>query len=278
MNVILYTFWGRRCNIELQWPFIRRILDEHPNVQFDVWDLSRTAEDHDYVSTIEGERTTVRTDFYSACPWTGFNDVYHWYAQRGECRNHLFVKVDDDVVFIETHRFEQFIRTIEANRATRCGGIVSALTVNNGASTPWIPGIQAGFNHLGVPLLDVHESNAYADMCHTWFRDNWTTLLDSADSPVQTEDWLSINCIGHDWYTMNVISDMVGTVTPRTIAGRDCSQWPQMGDEGVCNTLPRIIDRGMVVAHLTFGPQNVTDEQAALWRKAYAEVAREYLA
>lgn len=43
-RVILFVFAGRRPNMELQLPFARRILEEHPNTEYHVWNLARERE------------------------------------------------------------------------------------------------------------------------------------------------------------------------------------------------------------------------------------------
>ena len=41
----MFCFGGRRANMELQLPFVRRILDEHTDVEYHLWNLARNAED-----------------------------------------------------------------------------------------------------------------------------------------------------------------------------------------------------------------------------------------
>src|ERR1700730_2779285 len=109
MNVILFVFPGRKQSMELQLPLVRRIITEHPNVQYHVWNLSRNDDDNHYLRAIECERITVFNDYFGSPPWSGFNAVYRHYAKNHKCRDHLFVKVDDDVVFIEAGRFGEFV-------------------------------------------------------------------------------------------------------------------------------------------------------------------------
>jgi hypothetical protein len=74
------------------------------------------------------------------------------------------------------------------------------------------------------------------------------------------------------------VLDQIGKPQPAYLSGRPMHQWGRVfGDEGVFQTLPRIIARGFTAAHLTFGPQNPTDEQLARWRDNYRAVADIYL-
>jgi len=274
MSTTLFAFLGRRANIELQLPYLERILAENSDVHVDIWNLARTPEDDAYIRALPtSDRMSIRNDFHSSCPWTGFDNVYRWYANQYEYATTLFVKLDDDVLFLQTDRFREFCDIATVNP----GAVTSALTINNGASTAREPALRAAFEQLGIPLLDVHESNAYAELAHSYMFEHWRTIIGNPLAAAPTGDWLSINCIAFNHHVMRTIADTVGKPSPRFIAGRDCRQWPDIGDEGVANTLPRIIVNGFLAAHLSYGPQKMTDEQANLWRKRYGEIAREYL-
>lgn len=270
-RVIMFVFAGRRPNMELQLPFIRRILDEHPTVEYHVWNLCRSAEDAAYVRSIEGDRITVRDDFYDKMP--GWNHVF-WHYGNPEYQDALFVKLDDDVVFLETDGFSAFTDAIVEHP----DAVVSAKVVNNGACTPLIPPLWERFERMGIPLLDVHMSNAYSEYAHTWFIDHADELLGQPVKLIPTEDWLSINAIGYSWLTGRRIGAMLDRPVSGIIAGRHFPQGARMGDEGRCNMLRRYIVQGFTVGHLTFGPQAPSAEQLDRWRSGYQELATRYLA
>jgi len=268
----MFCFGGRRANMELQLPLVRRILDEHPDVEYHLWNLARNAEDAAYLNTIAGDRITVLNDFYGTQPWLAFNDIYRHYA-AAEFADRLFVKLDDDVVFIQTDRFSEFIEAIEDNR----GCVVSAKVINNGACTPIESDLHSQFATLGIPLLDVHLSGAYAEMCHHYLLNNWVGMINQPTRLIATEDWLSINLIGYDWRTGVRIADRLGTPTPELIAGRNFSAETLLGDEGMVNTLPRLVLEGFLAAHLYFGPQQMSDALLADLRAGYAHAGQRYL-
>jgi hypothetical protein len=273
--VIIFCFGGRRENIALQLPCIRRILELNPEAEYHLWDLARDPADSAYLRTITGERITVITDFAGDNPWERFNDVYRHYA-ADEYQDCLFVKLDDDVVFLEADRFADFVCYVNAFRDT----VWSAKVVNNGACTFTQPGLQVGLNALTVPLLDVHLSPEYADVSHRYFFDHWPDMLRQPLEPLPTSEWLSINVIGYDWAMGKRIADLVGIGTPRRmIAGRRFKIGSPMGDEGAVNTLPRTILNGFLACHLSFGPQAklLTTEQLDEYRARYAWIGEHYL-
>lgn len=276
MSTILFVFAGRRANMELQLPFIHRILDEHPEVQCHLWNLARAAEDDEYLRTLHlrhnQERLIVINDFHGPDPWKRMSDVYRYYMDP-EFAGSLFVKMDDDVVFIETERFGDFTKAVDTNR----NSVISAKVINNGACTLTEPGLRDGFEALGINLLDVHLSSEYAEMSHRYLFNHWTELVGQQSQLIPTPEWLSINLIGYDWAMGKRIAEALGTQPPRYIAGRQFRRIDRMGDEGAVNTLPRLIHQGFLAAHLSFGPQKLPDAKWDELRALYAEVGSQYL-
>lgn len=270
---IFFMFAGRRGNLEVNLPLIRRILDNNPDVEFHLWNLARVSSDSDYINSISGERIVPCNMFAGRAAFRNLNRVWEHYTNPRFAR-HRFVKIDDDVVFLETERFGTFLDAIDINPDV----VVSANTVNNGACTRLTPELWEGFTDLNIPLLDVHESNAYARMAHEYFLGHWPDLLERPVEMVQTEDWLSINLIGMQWPVLCQIMNRIGSRSPREIAGRFWQPSSRVGDEGAVNMLPRAVMRGFTVSHLGFGPQKLSEQQEEDWRSRYAEVAQKYLA
>src|SRR6185369_10029803 len=152
--VVLFSFWGRRANVELQLPFIHRILDEHPGVVFEAWNFCRTPEDDAYMRSLGGERMIMRHNVWRRSQgWRGMNCSYQHYTQRAFMGT-TFVKIDDDVVFLEPDRFGEFLEAVRANPVH----VVSADVVNNGACSQLDPSLRNLHRDMGIKLLDVHLS------------------------------------------------------------------------------------------------------------------------
>lgn len=280
---------------------VRRILQENPNVEYHVWNFARNDADRAYVKTIEGERITVfngtgeglRTSigglvidangFESPIPTAvegakqfgagEHNAAYKHYSDPS-FKDHLFMKVDDDIVFLETARFSQFIKAIDTHRDSVC----IANIINNGAATPVTPAIWDAFQKMKLPLLDIHLSNDFADMVHTYMFEHHDEILNQPVELIPTEDWTSINCVGYAWPTLAHVRKTIGQPQPSYLAGRPMHGWGRtFGDEGVFQTLPRIIVKGFTAAHLTFGPQDKDQKQLTAWRKKYRKLGEDYL-
>lgn len=259
--------------MELQLPFLRRILAENPAAELDIWNLARNKSDAAYVDSIAGDRITVRTDFFVHAHRLGWNKVYKFYDHPSYVDT-VFVKLDDDVVFLETPRFPTFIDAILAHP----DHVISANVINNGACTPLTPGLWENYEKLRIKLLDVHKSNQFAVNSHTYFFQHHHELLDQPVTLVPTKDWISINAVGYTYTTAQKLAAIVGKVPhPPLIAGRRFPAPWGLGDEGAVNMCPRIIMGGFTACHLTFGPQEPTPEQLLHWRTEYADIAEDYL-
>jgi len=257
---------------------VKRMLALYPEMQFHVWNLARNEDDAEWVKDCDDNhpRITVLNQFYGdGEPWSHFNDVYRHYANP-EFRDTIFLKLDDDDVFIEADRIPEFVAMVRE----RPDRIISAQVVNNGASTMTHPGLVEEWKALRIPLLNVHLKPSYAEACHEYFFDNWMRMVDQPIKLIDTKDWLSINAIGYGWEMGCQIAGLLDTRPPRHIAGRLFNPHRHhVGDEGAVNMLPRAIMQGFTVCHLYFGPQakQMTDERLTQLRKAYAVIGQEYL-
>ncbi len=263
-RVIMFCFAGREANMELQLPFIRRILAKHPNTEYHVWDLTHNPDDHRYLRTIRGDRISVRSDFYNPNLYNPGLDFAAWREQFNNVHQHytrpayqdcLFVKIDEDVVFIESDRFGVFLDAVDANR----GSIVSAEVVNN-------------------------DPNADPVVVHNNFFEHWGELVGQPVSLRPCTGRLTINMVGYDWQTGRKIVDGCETDPERVTCLLDVTDgvatvlMVPIGDEDAANTLPRLIMRGFVACHLYFGMQRLTmnSDHIADLQKRYAEIGQEY--
>jgi len=270
--VILFMFAGREGNLRINLPIIRKILDDNPRVSFHLWNLARLHADSEFIKSVEGERIKVWNQWSGRAAIHNMPRVWHYYA-RDSFRDVLFVKMDDDVVFVESEKFGAFVDAIEANP----NKILSAEVVNNGACTPFMPKLWDGFSQLGIPLLDVHESNEYAQLAHRFMFEEWRDLVSRPLGFADVDTWLSINFIGMTWEMLHRLQGKIGHRSPTRIADREFRPSARTGDEGAANMFDRTVMRGFTAAHLGFGPQKVTDHQEFEWRQDYDEIAWEYL-
>jgi predicted O-methyltransferase YrrM len=276
--------------MEIQLPYIRRILSEYPDVEYHIWNLARNEADREYLKTIDGERIMVIEDptrrigssrENCKCMYCSarnpFEAVYRHYTQE-QFKDHLFVKLDDDILFIETGRWPKFVDAIEDNPEH----IVSAMVVNNGACTSTIPGFWPEFQRLSIRARGAYKSLEYAELSHRFMFEHWRELLAQSVELIDPDNYLSINTIGYNWEMGCRIAALLGT-TPEPGVYDSVPQMPEeframaIGDEGAVNILPRRIFRGFLTVHLSFAPQYMSSDRETVLRKSYADICSRYL-
>lgn len=301
MKTILFTFAGRRPNLELQVPLVQRILKENPDAEYHLWNFARNDADREYIKTITGERVTVwngeGAGFASPTPTevdaqvrqfgaNEHNAAYTHYA-KPDFEGCQFIKIDDDICFLETARFPQFAAAITAYP----DAVIIADTINNCCCTRTHPKLWEQFLTLDIPVDDVYRSQQYADMAHTYLFENVAGILDQPARLVHTEDWTEINAVGYSHQVMRHCLENIGTPHPPVLAGRSMAPrpvrrgprlvvrefpWGEMfGDEGTFQLLPRYIMKGFTAGHLSFGAQG--EELLPQWREGYRHLAEVYL-
>ena len=264
--VVLFVFAGRKPNMELQLRWARRVLQLNPAVDYHIWNLARDPADAAWLQTLSADRITVRNEYAAAGSSPGMNLVWRHYTHP-RYRGTVFVKVDDDVVFLDPYRFAD----LTAAARTAPGLIVGADVVNNGACGAGHPEL------AGCHPLRVHASNPAADWAHTWFTQRWAAAVTAPIRLAPQPGWMSINAIALNWAMTRQLAGLLGRRAPPLIAGHRPGR-KRIGDEGAANLLPRAVLWGVMAAHLSFGPQHATEQQLTRWRAGYSAILDAHLA
>lgn len=300
VKLVLFVFAGREANLAIQRPFIDRILDQHPGAELHLWDLTRTPEDAEYVRAQASDRIKVLTHLHPGhpvkCragemdPRTGrparrgctcvihrppYEKPYAWYSRKREYADAVFVKLDDDVLFLETNRFDDLLAPLTEHP----NAVVSANVGNNAVCAKHDPGLQPLVTRkfkpgkVSDPAADrrwwrLHISADFARLCHEQFLKEWRWLTvdrEPAYTRSRPGERMSINCIAFTHPTMKRLATMV--------------REDRLGDEGAVDRLLPRIATSFRVAHLTFGPQDKAMTLAELndLRARYAALGKEYL-
>lgn len=302
MRLVLFCFAGRQANLEVQRPFIDRILAEHPEAEFHLWDLTRTPEDAAYVRAQASDRIRVLTHLHPGHPITcspayttsksgrrvrrcscmvhrpPYEKPYAWYAADASYADTVFIKLDDDVLFLETARLADLLDPLQQMP----DAVISANVVNNVVCAKHDREIRDRVaaklkpgDHTAAAADKawwwLHTNQRFAQLSHDWFLDNVAALTNptrvGALARSRAGERVSINTIAFTHPTMRRIADMIG-------------REERLGDEGAVDRLLPRIATGFRVAHLTFGPQDKSMTLAQLdeLRARYTVAAKEYLA
>lgn len=132
---LIFLFAGRQDRMSVLMSYANRLLDDGSLTELHVWDLTKKEQNATYVSGLRSGRSQVmKPDVKAWLP------VYRFYSRDGHfepaCSNlaadtYVFMKADDDVVFIDTLHFPQFIRYVQQDTTQF---IVHANVVNSAVS------------------------------------------------------------------------------------------------------------------------------------------------
>lgn len=291
--MVIFIFAGRRANMEIQMPYLMRLLDLYPEAEVHLWDLTRDAADQRYLQGLEGAqegRVHVLGHLHPGHPIRCANPggrrgrrypcacllhrppyerPYQYYASRYENIPTVYVKMDDDVLFLETERFNDLIMPLvdHPNR------VISANVINNAVCAKYDVDLSRTLRTLFDPQTDrqwwvLHTSPEFARESHDWFLDNIGNGRTIASGYVRTRpgEQVSINCVAFTNKTMNRLARAF------TYNGR-------LGDEGVIDSYLPWIARSFHAAHLTFGPQDkeMSLVELNVLRLRYLELSSRYL-
>jgi hypothetical protein len=139
--VVVCVFAGRRDRMHLLMKYLGELLVTGEVSEVNLWDRTKSAGDASYL------RTLNETDDVRLFPKEGFlpksiiwTSIYEHYSQKGDFKpvggpvaknDILFVKADDDIVYMDTDRFKNFTTYIAKHPGMF---LVHANVVNNGVA------------------------------------------------------------------------------------------------------------------------------------------------
>ena len=147
-KVKIIIFAGREKYMRILLQHLKKILDRHSNVHLDVWNFSRNDSDNRFIRSLQNfDNITVFNQFYAGqnqivnctkridniclctkCRPGQWSLVYKYYASHLDNLNTAYMKLDDDILFVDTSKFDQWIEMV--GRFPK--DIFSANVINNG--------------------------------------------------------------------------------------------------------------------------------------------------
>jgi hypothetical protein len=125
MSVVIITFAGRRDRMSFLVDSLALYLAGTANAEWHIWNYARTAEDEAWVSSLDnGSTMRVMVPEHRR----GYSSCYAHYTSKRYDADTVFIKVDDDIVFIDMEQLDGFI---QFRRAHPEFYILSANVVNN---------------------------------------------------------------------------------------------------------------------------------------------------
>lgn len=279
-RIIFFIFAGRQANMEIQRPHIEALLADNPDSELHLWDLTRDEDDQHYLRrwAAEHEQVAYVGHLHPGHPiaCTGeyrgrghrrctcikhkppYEEPYRYYRDNPNRGSRVpnygpdtvFVKLDDDVVWMDTERFDEVLAFLETHR----NSVASANVYNNVVCAKYEPALREHVKHLfGISGIDPSRDRDWWELhTHPQFAITSHSVLAghiaSGDWPEDREPFrsrpgeaVSINFIAMKYPTLCLAANLM-------VDGR-------LGDEGTVDSLLPWIIPNFRVAHLTFGPQ-----------------------
>lgn len=275
-RIVFFEFAGREANMEVQRPHVTALLDAYPDSVFLLWDLTRKASDAAYIREwaradsrvsvmgnlhpghpikCRGPRRRGFPPCYCIVHKPPYEQVYREFVAfpDGFSDDDVFVKFDDDVIWMDTDRFGEVLSFLE----THPNAVASANVANNAVCAKYEPSLHAHVREqfdIGgrLPTYDkdwwsLHTSAAFAELSLGWLAANLPPNRNDggigSQPPVRTRpgETISINFIAMKYPTLRRAASMM-------VDGR-------LGDEGTIDSMLPWIIPNFRVAHLSFGPQ-----------------------
>ena len=229
-KVILFCPGGRKNILSIQLLNIVKILDLDIVFEYHIWDFLWTNKDSDYISQLHNIHSKIKTSPYKNASRAGeiaskqFSYfLYDYYKFEKYC-DYIFLKLDDDICFIDTNNFEKFID----GRVKSNSFLYSANVINN--------------NHL---------ASSDFDNLHNEFINNYKNILIKNNLKnnelFSNEKRLSINFVSFLGKDLKYINKEF----LNGIGSND--EWR------LCHTIPKILERDneiclfMTVVHYAYG-------------------------
>lgn len=277
-RIVLFMFAGRRVNMEVGLPYLYRILDDYPQAELHLWDLTRDPADQMYLRSLEGaqnSRVRVLGHLHGGHPIRclypngqrrrrggppchcikhkpPYEQPYKNYAHpiREADPDTIYVKIDDDVLFLETDKFADLIAPL----AEHPNRIISANVVNNAVCAKYTRGWTKTANDFSLgdpadPRNDkrwwaLHEDPEFAVYEHKRFLNFHVSIPRPTYVRTRPGEAVSINCVAFTHAMMVRLAQMMGDPDKGGL-----------GDEGAVDRLLPWICLSFKAAHLSFGPQ-----------------------
>jgi len=231
-NVILFCPGGRESVLRIQIKYMLMLLELEIVYEYHIWDFSWSKSDSDFISTLGDlhPKIKIKHSPYKNAERAGqvaskqFSYFLHDYYNYETYKDYIFVKLDDDITYIDTYSFEKFIE----GRRNSNSFLYSANIINNNGEEPHL------FHSIHRDFINNHKAILKKNRC-------------KQISKFSNENRLSINFVsflGEDLkYINKEFSNGVGSN----------DEWR------LCHVIPKMLDRQneiclfMSVVHYAYG-------------------------
>lgn len=314
-KTIFFVFAGRKSYLEILKKYLLLILNNFEEAELHLWNFCRNSSDDKYLRelAVSIPRTKIFNQYYqginnnttctkspgSLCTcikcrvglWT---EPYKFYASDSSYRNCNFIKIDDDILFLDINKISRFIKLLSHHQSD----ILTANVINNGICAMLDDNISKivldrkllinvkdrnknlaiAFSKLRFKLKGkAYRSREWWKLCtstdflmasHSYFLSNTETITNSPEFLIPVpRSRFSINFIGFSYSLMEQIALAIGKET-------------SMNDEEIISSKFSIIMvSDFIACHLHFADQRacLSDQEEYKLLQSYNTLADEII-
>jgi hypothetical protein len=263
MSVILTTFAGRRGNLKLLFHYVNQLLAKGSITEFHVWNYTRdTIVDEPWL-----KRNIIqdpRVKLFEVKNKKSWDEYYSYYTQSKFDPTDVIVKCDDDIVFIDTEKFDSFI---QKKRTMVDYPLAFASIVNNRtcAFVQRMYGFWPPEEFTDDILTRLWSNTTVCEFMHQMFIDSFEHFLTfSRKAP---------------HYVLDPVEHV--NINFFAILGKDLGIFQEIKDQPDEDFLSQqtgihYIDMSLVVVHLAFSPQRCDGFNDELFQTKYTILKDRY--
>lgn len=275
-KVIFTCFAGRRGNLEVLLAYTDALYKKELLYEFHMWNFTRNGDDEAWIKECFDKKINPEHPYvklFHPDKSAGWRDYYKHYTQQAY-PNHVIVKCDDDILYIDVEGFKGFIeRRLENKDNLLAFGSI----VNNGvcAHIQQLDGlIPDTISHFPYDICCglLWENGVLAQRLHEYFIANHKSWISRTRELIPGR---FIQPIGHR-ISINFFA----------ILSKDLDIYQQIGYDDELDlsiNMPHhhnrhnYVDKGFTVAHLSFYKQRETQLDEPYLQKKYKELAKTIL-
>lgn len=138
LKTIITCFAGRKEYMEIQVQYIIKLLEKYDFIErYDIWDFSWNKKDSEFLKTLSSKHNKINIRYAPHYGEAGrasevaskqFAYFFHDAYDINEYKDYIFLKIDDDVLYVDIDNFKTFI---ELRKHTPDYFLMSVNVINN---------------------------------------------------------------------------------------------------------------------------------------------------
>ena len=269
-NKVIYTiFCGRKKYLQIQVIYINKLLEQQQIDEVHLWAFTDNSEDLNYLK----ELTTNNKYkiFYPPNPEKHIWFYYYNYYFNNTNDNDIIIKADDDIVYIDTNNFNDFISSINTDSLyfpnIINNDVCAYLQTRHNIHDLFNYDINSIINQKGYtkPLTDWFKDYSKAYKIHSFFLENKDKFKFKSPYIYEFYNRISINFYG-----------IRGSAIKKIYKDIDINN--SLFDEDYFGNIPILFESHKIniimnVVHFQFGPQNCDNVLDFIFLSEYKKLA-----